>query len=169
MDTNLSPADILTRSVGLAARFHYRQLDKQNVPYILHPLAVMQDLLSLYNDYELGAAGVLHDCLEDTPMNTDDMATAGCSNRVIKIVVGVTRLHTESYREFIDRVGNDYDQTRVKLADLRHNMRRSSGNPELESLRKRYQRAMDELSRREDAMATNVNRLLLRANHHRIE
>lgn len=49
-------------AIAFAAKQHAGQVDKANVPYILHPLRVMLNVPTI--DHKIIA--VLHDILEDT-------------------------------------------------------------------------------------------------------
>lgn len=108
-----------------------------------------------FNHVERVAAGVqgwraktiayLHDLLEDTPITADGLRSLGFPNDIVEAVEGLTRREDEhgkeSYRAFIERSAahGDPDVQRVKLADIRDNLRDiddvPGGGP---SLRKRY-------------------------------
>lgn len=65
----------LEQAISVASFLHTGQVDKQGVPYILHPLRVMQDVLAMGLDregeYGSGIVAVLHDVLEDTGIKPD--------------------------------------------------------------------------------------------------
>ncbi len=69
-----SMMDLLFKAVDFAQKVHFGQYRKaRKVPYIVHPLGVME-ILSLYtDDEELLAAAILHDVVEDTPTTVSDI------------------------------------------------------------------------------------------------
>ncbi len=61
--------------------------------------------------------GVLHDVIEDTEWELDDLRLLGFSERVVKGVEGVTHQDGELYFDSIERCGLNTDSTDVKLKD----------------------------------------------------
>lgn len=59
----------LEKAIVIATQAHTAQVDKGGNPYILHPLRVM---LKMSTEEEMVAA-VLHDVIEDTKVNADDL------------------------------------------------------------------------------------------------
>ena len=110
----------LDRAIALASEKFVGVYDKSGEPYILHCLQVMNNVRK-YNDAELSIAAVLHDIVEDTDIECDDLEELGYSPRVIKIIKHVTREDDISYDDEISRICNDQDSIRVKMADLEHN------------------------------------------------
>lgn len=47
-----------------------------NIPYIIHPVGVMQILLKFTDDAEIIQAGILHDIIEDTKGSAEDIEKA---------------------------------------------------------------------------------------------
>src|SRR5262249_20867350 len=76
----------LEKAIELAARAHAGQKDKQNLPYILHPLRVMMRV----EGEEAQMVAVLHDTIEDTDLTEDDLRRAGFSEAVIAGVLACT-------------------------------------------------------------------------------
>lgn len=80
----------MQRAVLFAARAHYGQFRKGlRLPYVIHPINVGAILLLAGADEEVGAAGVLHDTLEDTPVTSADLR-AEFGPRVAEWVEGVS-------------------------------------------------------------------------------
>ncbi|MBN9409191.1 MAG: bifunctional (p)ppGpp synthetase/guanosine-3',5'-bis(diphosphate) 3'-pyrophosphohydrolase [Burkholderiales bacterium] len=77
----------LERAIAIAAQAHAGQLDKGGQPYILHPLRVM--LRCSTPDEQIAA--VLHDVIEDSEVNLDDLAAEGFSNTVVAAVDALTK------------------------------------------------------------------------------
>ena len=64
----------LDEAIRFATERHTGQTRKgTNIPYILHPLEVLQILYSMRADSELLIAGVLHDTVEDTDTTLDEI------------------------------------------------------------------------------------------------
>ena len=65
---------------------------------------------------------LLHDVVEDTYLAFDDLRRKGIPDSVIEPLKLLTRDGSESYGSYIRRIGTDPVATRVKIADLTHNM-----------------------------------------------
>lgn len=105
--------------VRFALTAHEGQKDKQGEPYILHPLNVMMKMES----EEERIVAILHDVVEDTEHTLDDLqAELGLPDELITAIDCVTRRHNEKYEDMIERVKTNKIATKVKIADLEHNM-----------------------------------------------
>ncbi|ENW88361.1 bifunctional (p)ppGpp synthetase/guanosine-3',5'-bis(diphosphate) 3'-pyrophosphohydrolase [Acinetobacter pseudolwoffii] len=103
---------------------------KSGEPYILHPIAVSCILAHMRLDTETLMAALLHDVIEDTDFNKDDISeTFGFT--VAELVDGVTKLsHSSdkeynkaaSFRKILQATLQDPRVIIVKLADRYHNM-----------------------------------------------
>ena len=80
-------SELLTKAFSLADHHHLGQERKGGLPYITHPIAVAKILKEAGYGEEVIAAGLLHDVLEDS----------GCEREEMEKVVGekVTRIVTE--------------------------------------------------------------------------
>jgi (p)ppGpp synthase/HD superfamily hydrolase len=65
---------------------------------------------------------VLHDVIEDSAINFDDLRNEGFSEGIIEILDCLTKRDNENYDKFIDRILKNETASRVKLADLSDNM-----------------------------------------------
>lgn len=110
---------MLDRAIALAADSFKGRFDNAGKPYILHCLAVMNQMPQ--DDEELMAIAVLHDVVEDTKITFDDLAKQGFSRRVISALQLLTHNHEASYDAYIRALALSPDAKRVKIADLRHN------------------------------------------------
>lgn len=108
----------LADAISLAAEAHAGQTDKAGAPYILHLLRVMQ----AQDTEKAMMAGVLHDLVEDTGFDFDDLRARGYPDEVIEALRHVTKQKGESYQEFADRAGQHSIARQVKIADLEDNM-----------------------------------------------
>jgi len=120
----------LGEAIKLASRQHEGQLDKGGQPYILHPLAVMFKLINagITNETYLKVA-VLHDVAEDTTMcieqidkwrtlTAEEKEALDLLNHQADPMVG----DLEDYQNYINAISNNEIATKVKIADLRHNL-----------------------------------------------
>lgn len=86
-DRGASPVQ---RATVYAAQAHCGQTRKGTlIPYVIHPLNVGAILLLTGADEEVGAAGILHDTLEDTPVTSEDLR-AEFGRRITELVEGVS-------------------------------------------------------------------------------
>jgi len=133
----------LMQAIKLACDAHYGQFDKVGEPYILHPIAVLQQC----NTCEEKIVAILHDILEDTEAVSEAELRCCFSQEIVDAVVAITKLPDEKYFDYIERCKLNYVARMVKLADLEHNLSedRMAGLPIKEqlSLKKRYNKAIE--------------------------
>lgn len=126
----------MSRALMIAARAHDGQVDKNGEPYILHPLRIMLEL----EDPTDRVVAVLHDVVEDSDWTLDGLRAEGFSDEVIAAVDAISRREDEEYMEYVRRAGAHRTARRVKLADLRDNMRQTRLRVETERDKERLQR-----------------------------
>ena len=66
--------DKIIDAVNFSKSKHEGQKRKSGEPYIIHPLAVAEILVQLDMDGDTICAGLLHDAIEDTTTNYDDLS-----------------------------------------------------------------------------------------------
>lgn len=112
---------------------HSGQIRESGEEYITHPLTVAYILSEMKADRETICAALLHDTLEDTKLEKEDIVRE-FGVTVVELVDGVTKL---SKMEFTNKQDRNYANTRkiitsltndvrviiIKLADRLHNMR----------------------------------------------
>lgn len=105
----------------IARRAHAGQVDKLGVDYMQHVEAVAAGLIDF--DLEVQIAGMLHDVVEDSSTNLEDLRAAGVPERAVAAVALVSRnLHPElDYIDAIALVCTSSDATLVKISDNAHN------------------------------------------------
>src|SRR5712692_6044731 len=124
---------LLERAFAFAARAHEGQQRRSGEPFIEHPFAVARILAELHLDEETLAAALLHDVVEDTGVDAEQLR-AEFGDEVAKLVEGVTKLtriqfqsrehaEAENYRKMIVAMAQDPRVILIKLADRLHNMR----------------------------------------------
>ena len=109
----------LARMMCWAVHAHRNQFDRAGMPYILHPIAVMQYLDT--DDEELQCIALGHDLLEDTD-TTQGQLIQEFTPRIVEGIQALTKFPGESYDSYRLKVKSNPDAVRVKLCDLRHNM-----------------------------------------------
>jgi hypothetical protein len=111
----------IEKALQIAAKAHEGQVDKEGLPYILHPLRVMAGV----EGPEAQIVALLHDVIEDTPVTADDLRREGFGEAIIASVLCVTHHRDEPYADYVVRCKGNEVAWRVKLADLEDNSRLS--------------------------------------------
>ena len=82
--------DIIFQALRFATNAHSGQFRKSTkIPYIVHPIDVMQRLIQCDASTEAIVAGILHDTLEDTPTTADELC-AIFGDRITDLVQGAS-------------------------------------------------------------------------------
>ena len=133
---NYLPAEQVERvqqAYEFGAAAHKGQKRLSGEPYISHPIAAANILADLHVDAETIIAAILHDVIEDTPAEMDQLVEK-FGREVAELVDGVTKLdqikfksreeaQAESFRKMLLAMVRDIRVILVKLADRTHNMR----------------------------------------------
>ena len=125
--------DLLTRAFRFAARAHQGQQRRSGEDFIHHPFAVAKICAELQLDEQTIAAALLHDVVEDTDAELDELR-AEFGDEIANLVDGVTKLtriqfqsreqaEAENYRKMIVAMAQDVRVILIKLADRLHNLR----------------------------------------------
>lgn len=117
------------KAASLAARFHVNQARKDGrTPYVAHPFRVAIVVSNVFNvhDSVILSGALLHDVIEDTPADYDDVFYA-CGAEVADIVAAMTkdmRLPDAEREPAYDRqlADGDWRVKLVKLADVYDNL-----------------------------------------------
>jgi (p)ppGpp synthase/HD superfamily hydrolase len=110
--------NLLERAVRLAAKVHKGQLDRFDMPLILHVMRV----ITRGRDADEQLLGALHDVLERSDLTIADLREKGFPEHVLVALTHITRSPEESYEAYIDRVLQNSLALRVKVHDLRDKM-----------------------------------------------
>ena len=137
--------NLIERSIGIALKSHKGQKDKAGLPYILHPLTVMNKVTAA----DEKVVAVLHDVIEDTDITIEDLEEYEIPDFVIEAVDAISKRDDEEYMEYIKRCGENGIARRVKLADLEHNTQQDRIKYVKASTLKRYQEAKLYLKKKE--------------------
>ena len=125
--------DIVERAYVYSAQVHAGQVRLSGEPYLMHPLEVANILADMRLDVVSVAAGILHDVLEDTRAEPEELRKL-FGPEVLNIVSGVTKLsnmptsstqerQAENIRKMFLAMADDIRVILIKLADRLHNMR----------------------------------------------
>lgn len=142
-DANL---EVIIKAFHLAEAGHRTQLRKSGEPYIVHPVEVAKILAELEMDTDTIAAGLLHDVLEDTDMEYEEMKRE-FGETIADLVDGVTKLgkikyqskketQAENLRKMFLAMGKDIRVILIKLADRLHNLRTLKYMPQEKAIEK---------------------------------
>jgi guanosine-3',5'-bis(diphosphate) 3'-pyrophosphohydrolase len=123
----------LEHAFAFAAKAHEGQTRRSGEPFLEHPVAAARILAELHLDEETLAAALLHDVVEDTDVQPEQLK-AEFGEEIAKLVDGVTKLtriqfqsrehaEAENYRKMIVAMAHDPRVILIKLADRLHNMR----------------------------------------------
>ncbi len=135
MSQKRRPEDIskIEEAYLFAAKLHEGQYRISEEPYIIHPIEVAKILSELRMDTNTIIAAFLHDILEDTETQPEEIVE-NFGDDVLKLVQGVTKLgkysfkskeerQAENFRRMFIAMAEDVRIIFLKLADRLHNMR----------------------------------------------
>jgi GTP pyrophosphokinase len=125
--------ELLTRAFEYAAQAHAGQVRQSGQEFIYHPWGAAKILAGLQLDEPTLAAALLHDVVEDTGTDIDELR-AEFGEEIANLVQGVTKLtrvqfqsrehaEAENYRKLIVAMAEDLRVILIKLADRLHNLR----------------------------------------------
>ena len=129
----LDQAQQVRRAYYYSEQAHYGQTRRSGEPYVTHPLAVASILARMHMDAQSLMAALLHDVIEDTGVNKEDIG-AQFGEEVAELVDGVSKLthvevdsvelrQAENFQKMTPAMARDIRVILVKLADRLHNMR----------------------------------------------
>lgn len=123
--------ELIERAYNFAERAHEGQKRMSGEPYFIHVFSTAKILAKLGMDAKTIAAGLMHDVLEDTEIEEEEMIKE-FGDDIVFLVNGVTKLgtlkyrghdrHVESLRKFFVAVANDLRVVIIKFADRLHNL-----------------------------------------------
>ena len=125
--------ETILSAINFSELAHRNQTRKSGDPYIIHPIEVAKILTSIKLDASAIAAGLLHDTIEDTNTNIEDISNS-FGDQISELVQGLTKISKfslkinkqklgENYRKLILASSKDLRVILIKLADRLHNMR----------------------------------------------
>ena len=125
----------LRAAFDFARLAHGGQVRKSGEPYVIHPVEAAHIVAEMNLDADSVAAALLHDTIEDTGYNYNDIKSR-FGTAVADLVEGVTKLtrvefstkeeqQTENLRKMFLAMARDIRVILIKIADRLHNMRTS--------------------------------------------
>src|SRR5437763_1786109 len=125
--------ELLARAFRFAAAAHEGQQRRSGEAFIHHPWGVAKICAQLRLDEQTIAAALLHDVVEDTGAELDEVR-AEFGEEIARLVDGVTKLtrvqfqsreqaEAENYRKMVVAMAEDERVILIKLADRLHNLR----------------------------------------------
>ena len=133
----------LSTALGIATDAHVGQVDKAGLPYILHPISVMQSVDTI--DEKIVA--ILHDVVEDSQYTLADLLGKGISVEVVDAIALLTHDEGVPYADYVQQIKDSKNALaiRVKRADLAHNLSPARSKNISDKHRKRYMDAEQSL------------------------
>jgi len=137
--------DYLWSAYCFARDAHRGQKRKSGEPYFEHPYQTALILSEMNMDVTTICGGLLHDVIEDTDINYDDIAEK-FGEEVAKLVEGVTKIsgikfrtreekQADNFRKMLLNVADDIRVIIIKFADRLHNMMTIDSLPKLKQRR----------------------------------
>lgn len=108
---------MLNKAIEIARIAHEGQVDKGGQPYLDHPLRVMNNVETV----EEKIVAVLHDAVEDSDLQIEDLRIAGFGDRIIEAVDAITKREGEKRKDYLNRVMDNRLALKVKIADMSDN------------------------------------------------
>ena len=108
----------LQRAIEIAVLAHRGQMQRNGLPYVLHPFTLMLQMDSVTTQI----IAVLHDVVEDSDWTLEDLAAEGFSPDIIAALDCLTHRPDERYEDYIERLILNPLAREVKRADLVDNM-----------------------------------------------
>lgn len=145
--------EMIERAYNFSQSSHEGQMRHSGESYFSHPVAVAEVLTELKLDQASIAAALLHDVVEDTAANIEDIEKK-FGSEVAKLVNGVTKLSkiesipsnewvAENFRKLTLAMSEDIRVLLIKLADRLHNMRTLSHVPSSEKRQRKARESLD--------------------------
>lgn len=142
---NQEELDTVQKAFEFANEAHKGIRRRSGEPYILHPIAVAQIVVSNIGlGYKAICAALLHDVVEDTDYTVDDIRNL-FGDKIATLVEGLTKIKTvldneektkqnsiqaENFKRILLTLNDDVRVVLIKLADRLHNCRTIEFMPE---------------------------------------
>ena len=105
------------KAMKIAFYAHKNQVDKNDIPYIYHPIHLAEQM----KDENTTCVALLHDVVEDTEFTFEDLEKEGFTNEILEALKLMTHDDAVPYLEYVKEIKKNPIATAVKLADLNHN------------------------------------------------
>ena len=134
--------ELIDKAFNIANEAHWNMRRKSGEPYIIHPISVAK---IVNREIGLGAKSIavalLHDVVEDTEYNLEDVER-DFGSKIASLIDGLTKisgtynkensssLQAENFRKMLLTLSDDLRVILIKIADRLHNMRTLDSLPE---------------------------------------
>ncbi len=102
----INRSDALNKALEYSKSAHEKQFRKSGQPYVIHPILVAAIVSSITNDESMAIAALLHDIVEDTHVNIDEIK-ALFGDDVAHLVEGLTKIDSIRDAELIPSNSNE--------------------------------------------------------------
>ena len=110
--------DRTVKAMNLMFERHKDQRDKLGLPYVFHPFHVAEQM----DDESSTVVALLHDIVEDTNTTFEELEQMGFTEEELTALHLLTHEEGVDYFDYIKKIATNPLATKVKLADLEHNM-----------------------------------------------
>ena len=116
-------SDMVKKASLIAFDAHKNDVDKSGYPYIMHPAYLAYQM----EDEDSVCVALLHDVIEDhsDKYSFEYLIQEGFNENVITALKLLTHDKDVPYMDYIARIKTNVLATRVKIADLKHNLDKS--------------------------------------------
>ena len=105
------------KAMKLCFEAHKAQTDKSGMPYVFHPFHLAEQM----TDEKTVTLALLHDVVEDSSYNFDDLISMGFDSEVVDALRLLTHEEGVPYMDYVAEIKKNPLSRAVKLADLAHN------------------------------------------------
>lgn len=109
--------ELTKEAMNIAYKAHHKQKDRGGYHYINHPFHLAEQMDDEYST----CVALLHDVVEDSDITCTDLSKI-FPYEIINAVNLLTKRDGEMYSDYIGRIKKNPIATKVKLADLAHNL-----------------------------------------------
>ncbi len=102
----IPPSDTLKKALEYSKTAHEKQFRKSGQPYVIHPILVAGIVSSIADDEAMAIAALLHDVVEDTQINIDEINRL-FGEDVAHLVEGLTKIDSIRDVELIPSNSNE--------------------------------------------------------------
>ncbi|MCH6258398.1 hypothetical protein MLD52_17695 [Puniceicoccaceae bacterium K14] len=123
--------DLVKLAEQIATEAHLGQFRRGGViPYIEHPASVSN---RVGNDPKARVVAWLHDVIEDSEIDAEELKKRGIPDDCVEAVVLLTKTDATAYDEYLEKIASSPLATMVKIADMISNL---ADNPSVKQLKK---------------------------------
>ena len=134
-------SELVNRAIDIAYEYHHGQKDKAGRPYFVHVMHVAEQMDDEYST----CVALLHDTLEDTDLDSG-ILERDFPREVVDAVKVLTHKSGTDYFDYVREVKKNTIASKVKRADLEHNLDASrfdgTGLAQSERHKQKYTKAL---------------------------